>query len=139
MICPTCLTLVFLRSISFSKSCSSSWFYSYISSISVCRSFMIFCFSYSSAVIAATSRLSSSFTCSICALIAAFLSFNYLFSLLRLMKRPRSPSIPIFLCSSMLPLSSTTRCRKTVYRLRSSKSFDRSCSFIFLFSIYCFS
>ena len=108
-------------------------------SISDWRSPIIFCFSYSSAVIAATSRLSSSLTCSMRVLIADFLSFNYLFSLLRLMKRPRSPSIPIFLFSSMLPPSSTTFWRKFVYSRRSSKSLDLSWSLIFFFSMLCFS
>ena len=87
----------------------------------------------------ATARLSSSLTSSMRELIAYFLLFNYWFSFLRLIKRPRSPSIPYFWFSSMLLLSSTTRCRKTVYCWRSSKSFDRSWSLIFFFSMFCFS
>ena len=93
------------------------------------------CFSYSSAVMSAISRLSSSLTYSIRALIAVFRSLSFLFSFFKLIKRPRSPSIPKLLFSSTSLLFATTFSRNSVYFRKFRSSLCLASSLCFFLSI----
>ena len=134
MIYPTSVMFLFFFPSSFSNSCSRPELTSAILSISCWIFYICWFLKYRVAVICWIRCRLSSLTYSISALIRAFLSFNFLFSFLRLMKRSRShstlPSEPL----SFISGSFTTLLRKTSNLMWLSNCYFRSIRSLYFYS-----